>query len=61
LSIVRLKDGREVLLKKLQVGDKEKLVMYRKLGFQEEGTMRDSYLGEDGRYHDELVMGLIFS
>jgi len=23
--------------------------------------MKDAYLGEDGRYHDELVMGLILA
>ena len=23
--------------------------------------MKDAYLGEDGKYHDELVMGLILA
>lgn len=33
--------------------------LYQKLGFKIEGVMKDSYFGEDGEYHDELVMGLI--
>jgi RimJ/RimL family protein N-acetyltransferase len=44
------------------IADSERAIrLYEKLGFRREGTMQDSYLGEDGRYHDELVMGLIFS
>lgn len=35
--------------------------LYEKFGFKTEGTMKDSYLGDDGKYHDELVMGLILS
>jgi len=31
---------------------------YRKLGFTEEGTMRDACL-RDGRYHNKVVMGLL--
>jgi len=34
--------------------------LYKKLGLKIEGVMKDSYFGEDGKYHDELVMGLIF-
>jgi putative acetyltransferase len=33
--------------------------LYEKMGFRVEGTMRDSYLGKDGKYHDEFAMGLI--
>jgi len=33
--------------------------LYEKFGFKVEGVMKDSYLGADGRYHDELVMGII--
>jgi len=29
------------------------------VGFAIEGVMKDSYFGEDGKYHDELVMGLM--
>ena len=33
--------------------------LYEKFGFRVEGIMRDAYLGADGKYHDEIVMGLI--
>lgn len=33
--------------------------LYEKFGFRIEGVKKEAYLGEDGRYHDELVMGLI--
>ncbi len=35
--------------------------LYHKLGFKIEGIMKDAYVGEDGKYHDELVMGLILA
>jgi RimJ/RimL family protein N-acetyltransferase len=35
--------------------------LYQKLGFKIEGVMKDAYLGEDGKYHDEIVMGLILA
>ncbi|MGY5854946.1 MAG: GNAT family protein [Candidatus Thorarchaeota archaeon] len=34
--------------------------LYRKLGFIIEGTMRDAYFGQDGHYHNLLVMGILF-
>lgn len=33
--------------------------VYEKVGFVVEGRLRDSYVGDDGRYHDEVHMGLI--
>lgn len=33
--------------------------LYEKVGFQREGLKRENYHGEDGRYHDEIVMGLL--
>jgi RimJ/RimL family protein N-acetyltransferase len=33
--------------------------LYEKLGFKVEGILKDSYLGEDREYCDELAMGLI--
>ena len=33
--------------------------LYEKIGFQREGLKRENYLGEDGRYHDEIVMGIL--
>jgi putative acetyltransferase len=32
--------------------------LYAKLGFKTEGVMKDSYFGADGKYHDEIVMGM---
>lgn len=32
---------------------------YEKVGFQREGVKRENYLGEDGTYHDEIVMGIL--
>ncbi len=34
--------------------------LYKKLGFIIEGTMRDAYYGVDGKYHNMLVMGIVF-
>jgi RimJ/RimL family protein N-acetyltransferase len=36
------------------------LHLYEKFGFKIEGVLKDSYFGEDGKYHDEVAMGLIF-
>jgi len=33
--------------------------LYEKFGFKIEGALKDSYFGEDGKYYDELAMGLI--
>lgn len=33
--------------------------LYGKFGFRTEGVKNEAYLGEDGRYHDELVMGFL--
>lgn len=35
------------------------LHLYEKFGFKVEGTSKDSYFGEDKKYHDLLIMGLI--
>lgn len=32
---------------------------YEKVGFQREGIKRENYLGEDGKYHDEIIMGIL--
>jgi len=39
--------------------NKPAIHLYQKFGFKIEGAMKDAYFGEDGKYHDELVMGLI--
>ena len=33
--------------------------VYEKVGFVVEGVLRDAFFGDDGRYHDEVHMGLI--
>jgi len=33
--------------------------VYEKLGFQREGVKRENYLGEDGKYYDEIIMGIL--
>jgi putative acetyltransferase len=35
--------------------------LYEKFGFRGEGILKESYFGQDKRYHDELVMGLVLS
>jgi len=35
--------------------------LYEKFGFRVEGVMKDSYFGADGKYHDEIVMGLVWT
>jgi RimJ/RimL family protein N-acetyltransferase len=43
------------------VADNERAVhVYRKVGFKVDGVLKDAYFGEDGKYHDEPVMALIF-
>jgi RimJ/RimL family protein N-acetyltransferase len=32
--------------------------LYEESGFKVEGAMKDSYFGADGKYHDEIVMGI---
>jgi len=42
------------------IADNKRAVhVYKKVGFKVEGVLKDSYLGEDDKYHDELVMGLL--
>jgi len=43
------------------VDNKRAINLYGKFGFKIEGVMKDAYFGEDGKYHDELVMGLILA
>ena len=33
--------------------------LYEKMGFHREGLKRENYLGEDGKYHDEVEMGIL--
>ncbi len=40
-------------------GNKNAVHVYEKVGFRREGKKSEAYLGEDGRYHDAIDMGLI--
>jgi RimJ/RimL family protein N-acetyltransferase len=33
--------------------------VYEKAGFKHEGAMKDAYFGDDQKYHDNLIMGII--
>ncbi len=37
------------------------VILYKKIGFKIEGTMLDAYLGQDGKFHNMLVMGKIIT
>jgi putative acetyltransferase len=41
--------------------NKPAINLYKKFGFKTEGVKRDAYFGEDGKYYDEIVMGLIWN
>jgi putative acetyltransferase len=43
------------------VDNKIAIHLYEKFGFRKEGILKESYFGQDKRYHDELVMGLVLS
>jgi putative acetyltransferase len=35
--------------------------LYEKFGFKTEGVLKDAYFGADGKYHDEIAMGLVWN
>jgi putative acetyltransferase len=41
--------------------NKSAINLYKKFDFKIEGVKRDAYFGEDGKYHDEVLMGLILA
>jgi RimJ/RimL family protein N-acetyltransferase len=41
--------------------NKPAINLYKKFGFKTEGAKKDAYFGEDGKYHDEIMMGLILA
>jgi len=53
------KEGLHKLNPDVIAEDKKAIRLYEKFGYTVEGIKKKSYLGEDGKYHDELVMGLI--
>ena len=34
---------------------------YERAGFVVEGRLKDAFFGDDGRYHDQLVMGIVLT
>jgi putative acetyltransferase len=32
---------------------------YERAGFLHEGRMKEAFLDDDGKYHDQLIMGII--
>jgi RimJ/RimL family protein N-acetyltransferase len=39
--------------------NKSALHLYEKIGFEIEGRLRSSFLGDDDKYHDSLIMGIL--
>lgn len=39
--------------------NKPAIQLYQKMRFKVEGVLKDAYFGEDGKFHDMLVMGLL--
>jgi L-phenylalanine/L-methionine N-acetyltransferase len=58
-----VKAARERRLHRIEltvVADNHRAIrLYEKVGFQREGLKRENYRGEDGKYHDEIIMGII--
>ena len=40
-------------------GNKAAIGLYEKIGFETEGRLRSCFLGDDDKYHDTLVMGIL--
>lgn len=55
IKIAKEKGFRRIGLR-VVADNKRAIHVYQKLGFKVEGVMKDSYYGEDEKYHDELVM-----
>jgi len=53
------RDGLHRLNVDVMAENKAAVRLYEKFGFKVEGVKKEAYLGEDGSYHDELIMGLI--
>ncbi|MGD0450753.1 MAG: GNAT family protein [Candidatus Bathyarchaeia archaeon] len=60
-----LKLAKKEKMHKIELGvvaeNKIAIHLYEKCGFQIEGTIKDSFHGRDGKYHDAVKMGLILS
>ena len=58
ISIARQKGMRHLVLS-VVADNRNAINLYEKVGFEHEGVRRDDYLGEDGKYHDVVEMGLL--
>ena len=61
LEIIGLsrKKGLHRLVLSVVADNRNAIKLYEKVGFQHEGLRREDYLGEDGKYHDVVEMGLL--
>jgi RimJ/RimL family protein N-acetyltransferase len=59
LTLARNKDLHRIGLKVVEE-NKAAVRLYKKLGFAIEGVMKDAYFGADHKYHNILVMGILF-
>ena len=39
--------------------NKAAIELYKKIGFEIEGRLRSSFLGDDNKYHDTIIMGIL--
>jgi putative acetyltransferase len=56
-----LKEGLHRIGLSVIAENKPAINLYKRFGFQVEGVKRDAYFGKDGKYHDEILMGLILA
>jgi L-amino acid N-acyltransferase YncA len=63
ITRILLQEAREQGVHKVNLGTVDEneaaIRLFTKLGFEEEGRMRDCFYGEDGRYRDIIAMGKI--
>ena len=63
ITQILLEKAREQGVHKVNIGTVDEneaaIRLFTKLGFEKEGRMRDCFYGEDRRYRDIIVMGLI--
>jgi putative acetyltransferase len=56
-----MKEGLHRIGLTIVADNKPAINLYKKFGFKIEGVKRDAYFGEDGKYCDEMLMGLILA
>ncbi len=58
MSIARQK-GIHHLVLSVVADNRSAIKLYEKVGFEHEGLRREDYLGEDGKFHDVVEMGVL--